>query len=438
MAWPARYGKIKPILGVGRQDVFGHAPDGVALGRGIGLSYAGCVRICAVSIQTLAPRDTIMPETSAKGAILARRLFLGGGAAPLPDHVVEFDGGRITAIRPTNAVDARTPDIEQADIVAPGFIDLQINGAGDRQFNHDPSLETLCIMAAAARKGGTAHILPTFITAPGQDYHRAITATQAAIACGTPGILGLHLEGPFLSPERPGIHRTDAIRPITKDDIDQIGVAARSMPILLTVAPEVLPPGALSALVAAGVRVFAGHSNASADAIDAAEQNGLAGATHLFNAMTQMTARAPGVVGAVMASNRLFAGIIADGHHVDWHSLRVACRAMQGRLFLVTDAMLTLAGTRDDFMLDDRRITLRNGRLQDSRGTLAGAHVDMAQSVRNVVDHCGVPLADALHMASGIPAAALGYDAGLGAIAVGAPVSLTLLTETLTVQGVRV
>ncbi len=379
-----------------------------------------------------------MPDTSTKGAILAQRLFLGGGAAPLPDHVIDFDGGRITAIRPAIGSDARRQDIEEADIAAPGFIDLQINGAGDRQFNHDPSPETLRIMAGAARQGGCAHILPTFITAPGQDYQRAIAATQAAIAGGVPGILGVHLEGPFLSPHRPGIHPAAAIRAIRPDDIDRIVAAARTLPIVVTVAPEELPPGALSALVAAGVRVFAGHSEARADDIAAAEGLGLHGATHLFNAMSQMTGRAPGVVGAVMASNRLFASLIADGHHVDWRNVTVACRAMPGRLFLVTDAMLTLGGTRRSFRLDDRQITLQDGRLQDDKGTLAGAHVDMASCVRNVVDQCGVPLAHALHMASGIPAAALGCDGEFGRIAIGARVSITLLTDALTVQGVRV
>lgn len=371
-------------------------------------------------------------------AIHARRLFPGDGLPPLSDHVVEIAGDRIAAIRPATAADARDSSLTGADIVAPGFIDLQINGAGDRQFNHDPTPQTLRIMTEAAAQGGTAQILPTFITAPGRDYLRAIAAVREAMAAGMPGILGLHLEGPFLSPQRPGIHPPTAIRPITPEDIAQITAAARAMPILLTLAPEALPPGALGALVAAGVTVFAGHSDATADDIATAEAQGLRGATHLFNAMSQMTGRAPGVAGAVMASDRLFAGIIADGHHVDWRTATVAVRAMPGRLFLVTDAMLTLAGTRQGFELDGREITLDNGRLHDATGRLAGAHLDMAGGLRNIIARCGVGLAQALDMASGIPARALGCDPRLGKITQGGPVSLTCLSDDLSAPWVHV
>jgi N-acetylglucosamine-6-phosphate deacetylase len=370
--------------------------------------------------------------------IRARRLFPGGGNPALPDRIVEIGQGRITDIRPATAADARLGDIPETDILCPGFVDLQINGAGDRQFNHDPTPETLHRMAEAAREGGTALILPTFITAPGRDYVRAIEAVRDARAAGVPGLLGLHLEGPFLSPDRPGIHHPDAIRPLDAEDVAILTRAARMFPILLTVAPETVPGGVLSALAEVGVTVFAGHSAATADEIDAAEAAGLRGATHLFNAMTQMTSRAPGVAGAVMASDRLFAGVIADGHHVDWRTLRVACRAMPGRLFLVTDAMLTLAGTRTDFLLDGRLIRLGGGRLRDAEGRLAGAHVDMISCVRNVVTHCDVPLPLALDMASGIPARAMQLRAPMGQIALGGPAHLTCLTDDLEVRGVYV
>ena len=379
-----------------------------------------------------------MPISRDPQTLLARRLFPGGGLPALENHILQIEGGRIAAIHPARAADIHAPGVVAIDIIAPGFVDLQINGAGDRQFNDDPSVETLRVMAEAARKGGTAHILPTFITAPGQDYRRAIAAVQDALDQGVPGILGLHLEGPFLSPHRPGIHPPDAIRPMRPDDADLIAQAAQTLPILLTVAPETVPDALLARLVAAGVTVFAGHSEATADQIASAEVLGLRGATHLFNAMGQMTARAPGVVGAVMASDRLYAGIIADGHHVDWRSLKVACRAMPGRLFLVTDAMLTLAGTRDSFAIGARQISLREGRLQDAQDTLAGAHIDMSSCVCNLVTHCAVPLAQALEMASGIPARALARPSKLGQTTLGAPVSLTLLSDALVAQGTLV
>lgn len=379
-----------------------------------------------------------MPLPHDPKTLLARRLFRGGGLPALENHILEIDAGRIAAIRPAQPADRRTGALETVDIIAPGFVDLQINGAGDRQFNDDPTVETLRVMAEAARKGGTAHILPTFITAVGQDYRHAIAAVQAAMAQGVPGILGLHLEGPFLSPHRPGIHPPDAIRPIRTDDVDLITQAAQTMPVLLTLAPEMVPDATLARLVAAGVTVFAGHSEATADQIASAEALGLRGATHLFNAMGQMTARAPGVVGAVMASDRLFAGVIADGHHVDWRSLKVACRAMPGRLFLVTDAMLTLAGRRDSFAIGARQIALRDGRLQDAQGTLAGAHLDMVGALRNLVAQCAIPLAQAIEMASGIPARAIGCHPKLGQITPGGPVSLTLLSDDLVAQATLV
>lgn len=354
------------------------------------------------------------------------------------DQIVTLADGLIVDVRPATAADALLPDITDHDIIAPGFIDLQINGAADAQFNFAPSCKTLARIAAGARQGGTAHILVTFITAPGQDYLRAISAVRGALTANVPGILGLHLEGPFLSSERPGIHPPGAIRQIESQDMDCLASAKLGGPLLLTLAPERLPPGALKRLSAAGLVVFAGHTAATADKIAQAERQGLRGATHLFNAMSQITGREPGVVGAVLTSDKLFASIIADGHHVDWRNIALAVRAMPDRLFLVTDAMLTLAGTTAGFDLDGRTITLTHGRLHDASGRLAGAHIDMIGCVRNLIDHCGTPLATALRMASGVPANALGIGLHLGAVRAGFRASLTCIADDLTVQAVLV
>lgn len=354
----------------------------------------------------------------------------------MENSVVEVPDRRIVAVRNATASDARDRHMREFEIVAPGFIDLQINGAGDRQFNFDPMPQTLRIMAEAAARGGTALILPTFITAEGTAYRRAIEAVCQARATMTPGILGLHLEGPFLSPERPGIHPVHAIRDMRDDDLARLQDAALAMPLLVTLAPERVSDARLHGLSAAGARVFAGHSNADADRIDRAVAQGLRGATHLFNAMSQMTSRAPGVVGATMASDTLFAGIIADGHHVDWRSLKAAVRAMRGRLFLVTDAMLTLAGNVRAFALEGRAIHLSQGRLAAADGTLAGAHIDMVTCVRNAVEHGGCTLPEALDMASGIPARAMGVADSVGRIEVGQRACLTMLSGRLEVVGV--
>jgi N-acetylglucosamine-6-phosphate deacetylase len=368
----------------------------------------------------------------------AHRLFDGKGGAPLSDQIVQLDSGLIRDVWPASARDAHEIDLREYDIIAPGFIDLQINGAADAQFNFTPTPETLAAMAKGAQAGGTAHILPTFMTARDRDYLHAIEAVRAAMAADSPGILGLHLEGPFLSTERPGIHPPNAIRSLSPEDITCLEAANLDGPLLLTVAPECLPDGALDRLVHAGLIAFAGHSAATADQIARAEAKGLRGATHLFNAMSQITGREPGVVGAVIASARLFAGIIADGHHVDWRNIALAARAMPDRLFLVTDAMLTLAGTQAGFGLNGRAITLADGRLTDASGRLAGAHIDMISCIRNVVAHCDVSLASALRMASGVPAKAIGVEAHLGAIGPGYRASLTCMTDALEVQSVVV
>ncbi|WP_226781506.1 N-acetylglucosamine-6-phosphate deacetylase [Oceaniglobus trochenteri] len=379
--------------------------------------------------------SSIDPQSPTR--IVANRLYDGIADEPVRDRLIEIADGRITAIRPATAQDAREGATREFDMVAPGFIDLQINGAGDTQFNFNPDAQALGRIAQGARQGGTAYLLPTFITAPGRDYARAISAVETAIAQGVPGILGVHLEGPFLSQRRPGIHDPSAIRTIDAEDLDAL-TTAQAGAVLLTVAPEDLPEGALARLTSAGVRVFAGHTEATADQIDQAESEGLVGVTHLFNAMSQMTGREPGVVGATLASRGLFAGIIADGHHVDWRNIAIATRAMPDRLCLVTDAMLTLAGQETGFELHGVAIQLRDGRLTNSEGRLAGAHVSMIESLRNMLDNGICDLAQAVKMATANPARALGLEGEVGVLRPGCRAALTCLSPELDVAGVMV
>ncbi len=363
--------------------------------------------------------------------IRAGRLFTGGGAAPLPDRLIEISNGVVTGI--ASASQAGEQADSHFDIVAPSFIDLQINGAGGALFNDAPNEGTLRTMISAARKGGTCHMLPTFITASGDAYRQAMAAVSAFSG---PEVLGLHLEGPFLSPEKPGIHPKDAIRTITDDDIGAL-VSHRGL-ILLTLAPEHVTAEQMARLGRAGIVLFAGHTNATAETVSAAAGQGLAGVTHLFNACSQMQAREPGVVGAALADLRLSAGIIADGVHVHANALRVASRAMAGRLFLVTDGMPSFGSPSDNFMLGGQQIKRVGNRLQSESGTLAGAHLGMNEAVANMVTLADVPLTHALHMASGVPAAVLGLDQIYGSIAKGRPASLTCLSDNLTPVAVYV
>lgn len=371
-------------------------------------------------------------------AIRAEKLFDGLAGRPLAHRTVVIAGGLIEGIV---SGDPALPDhaaITETPVLAPGFIDLQINGAADRLFNDAPTVETLSAIAAGARQGGAAHILPTFITAASRAYHQAIDAVDAAIDRRMPGILGIHLEGPFLSPIRPGIHDRSAIRPVTPADLNSLTSSGTGVR-LITLAPEEQPAGAIARLAHAGWSVFAGHSEATAADISRAAAEGLCGVTHLFNAMSQITPREPGVVGSALDDDRLFAGIIADGHHVHPANLRLAAACLGSeRLCMVTDAMPTLFGRKTSFALADRHIHLRDGRLTDDTGTLAGAHLSMIEAVKNMIRLAHVPLADALRMASTAPASALGLNKTLGRITPGFRASLTLLDDALDVRGVIV
>ncbi|MBP7241144.1 N-acetylglucosamine-6-phosphate deacetylase [Amaricoccus sp.] len=365
--------------------------------------------------------------------ILADRLYDGVRPELQPDRAVVIRDGTVVALRPATDADRATPGAIRAAIAAPGMIDIQINGAADTQFNFEPTAAAIARIARGARQGGTAHILPTFITAHGQAYLTALAAARQAIEAGAPGVIGVHLEGPFLSPARPGIHDRTAIRPLAEADVAALEREAASFPgvILLTLAPECQEPERLRRLSDAGIILFAGHSEAKAEHLER-----ISGATHLWNAMPGPASRATGIVSEVLGGDRLFAGLIADGHHVRPHALRMSVRAAADRLCLVTDAMLTLAGTIQSFDLDGKLIKLADGRLTGQDGTLAGAHIAMDESLRNLVDLAGMDLVGALRMGSTNPARALRLDHELGRIAPGTRASISLFDEALSTLAV--
>lgn len=357
--------------------------------------------------------------------VVAKNLYDGESEEPMENMAVEIAGSKITDLRPASVNDLKKARAK-AEIICPGFVDIQINGANDVQFNDCPTPDGIAAICEGARKGGTTHILPTFITDEGSCYKAAIAAVAEARSSGVSGVLGVHLEGPFLSPQRAGIHPPKAIRPIEGADLsllteDTCGVR------LITLAPEETSIGVIEELTKSGAIVFAGHSAASYQQMQHAISGGLSGATHLFNAMSQSSVREPGVVGAVLESNSLFAGIIADGVHVHAANLKIAEAALGDRLCLVTDAMLTLAGKTTDFYIDGNKIHRESNRLTDATGRLAGAHLAMDEAVRNMMVFCDVSLGKALYMASANPVRALGMEGTMGRIAPGYSASLTLL-----------
>jgi N-acetylglucosamine-6-phosphate deacetylase len=316
--------------------------------------------------------------------------------------------------------------------LAPGFIDLQVNGGGGVLLNEQPTAEGMRAIARAHRRYGTTACLPTLIT---DTRERMRTAIAAARSVGEQdGVLGLHLEGPYISPRRPGVHRPDRIVQPAAGDLEQLCELAGAGSSLVTLAPECVPADFIRTLSASGIRVSIGHSEASAAVVMQAVADGATGVTHLFNAMPPMSAREPGIVGTALSERRLIAGLIVDGLHVDPVSVRTAFAAKGSEgIALVTDAMPTVGTSLDRFELDGRTVTLTDGRLTTEGGTLAGAHLDMASAVRNAVRLAGLSLEDALRAASLTPARFLGRDRERGALMPGARADLVALTPGLDV-----
>jgi N-acetylglucosamine-6-phosphate deacetylase len=317
-------------------------------------------------------------------------------------------------------------------VLAPGFIDLQVNGGGGVLLNDAPTPEAMRAIARAHRRYGTTACLPTLISDTRERMQATIAAARSA--AGTDGILGLHLEGPFISPQRPGVHRPDRIARPVAGDLEMLGELAGAGHSMVTLAPECVPAGFVRSLAAAGVRVSIGHSEATAAVAMRAVADGATGVTHLYNAMPPLAARAPGIIGAALADRRLTAGLIVDGIHVDPLAVRAAFAAKGAdAIALVTDAMPTVGAALDRFDLMDRTITLANGRLSTEEGTLAGAHLDMASAVRNAVRLAEIPLEDALRAASLTPARFLGLDQERGVLASGARADFVALARDLAV-----
>src|SRR5215470_3753715 len=372
------------------------------------------------------------PSSGKQLAILAERVF--DGHRWHARAAVMIRDGRVAGIGSWNEVPKDWPQarLPGATFLAPGFVDLQVNGGGGILLNDQPTADGMRAIARAHRRFGTTACLPTLITDTRERIKAAIAAAHSA--SGRDGVIGLHLEGPFISPKRPGVHRHDRIAQPAAGDLEQLRELAGAGQSMITLAPECVPAGFVRTLTSSGVRVSIGHSEASAGDVTQAVADGATGVTHLFNAMPPMSAREPGIVGAALADNRLTAGLIVDGIHVDPISVRAAFAAKGcERIALVTDAMPTVGATKDRFELVGRTITLTDGKLTTAEGTLAGAHVDMATAVRNTVKLAQLPLEDALRAASLTPARFLGLDKERGTLAAGSRADLVALSDDLNV-----
>jgi len=328
---------------------------------------------------------------------------------------------------------ARTHDLH-GHLLLPGFIDVQVNGGGGLLFNDAPTVETLRGIAAAHARFGSTGLLPTLITDTAEKMHAALDAVDAAIEQGVPGILGIHVEGPFLASARKGIHDASLFRHPDADDIAMLAAKHRGR-VMLTLAPEQVSADAIRILAEAGVIVVAGHTAADYATTRAALDAGVRGFTHLYNAMTPLTSREPGVVGAALDDPHSWCGLIVDGHHVHPAALRVAIAAKpRGKCVLVTDAMPPVGSDKPEYVLNGQTIVARDGICQSNAGVLAGSALDMATGVRNLVDMVGLPLAEASRMASAYPAAWIGLERSHGRLAAGYRADFAVLDNTLHVR----
>ena len=357
-------------------------------------------------------------------ALTNARIFTGRQI--LDNHAIVISDGKIDSICPN---DKLADGIELVDLaganVSPGFIDLQLNGCGGVMFNDQISAKTLDIMHKANLKSGCTSFLPTFITSSDEEMKQAIEATREYLGHYKHQALGLHLEGPYLNVMKKGIHSPSYIRQSDQTMIDFI-CQQSDVVVKVTLAPEQNSIEHIRQLTEANILVSIGHSNASYEQANQGFDAGIRFATHLFNAMAPMTGREPGVVGAILDHQEVYAGIIVDGFHVAYPNVRLSHKLKGEKLVLVTDATAPAGANMDHFIFVGKKVYYRDGKCIDEHGTLGGSALTMIEAVQNCVEHVDISLDEALRMATLYPAQAISVDDKLGAIEPGMIANLAI------------
>ncbi|ELV8719260.1 TPA: N-acetylglucosamine-6-phosphate deacetylase [Vibrio vulnificus] len=356
------------------------------------------------------------------------------GSDVLSEHALIIENDLIQSIVPAADLPSgiEVKDLAGAN-VSPGFIDLQLNGCGGVMLNDEITAETMQIMHKANLKSGCTSFLPTLITSSDEDMRAAISAAREYHAQYQNQSLGLHLEGPYLNVMKKGIHSVDYIRPSDTSMVDFICENA-DVVAKVTLAPELNDPEHIEKLRNAGIVVSIGHTNATYAEARKGFEAGITFATHLFNAMTPMVGREPGVVGAIYDTPDVYAGIIADGFHVDYANIRIAHKIKGEKLVLVTDATAPAGANMDYFIFVGKKVYYRDGKCVDENGTLGGSALTMIEAVQNTVEHVGIALDEALRMATLYPAKAIGVDGYLGRIKKGYIANLTIFDRDFNVK----
>ncbi|NOJ00713.1 N-acetylglucosamine-6-phosphate deacetylase [Vibrio kanaloae] len=356
------------------------------------------------------------------------------GSDVLTDHAVVIENELIKKVCPISEMPEgiEIRDLNGANL-SPGFIDLQLNGCGGVMLNDEITADTMQIMHKANLQSGCTSFLPTLITSSDEDMRAVITAAREYHNQYQNQSLGLHLEGPYLNVAKKGIHNVDHIR---KSDSDMIELICENSDLVakVTLAPELNDPKHIERLHKAGVVVSIGHTNATYAEARQGFESGITFATHLFNAMTPMVGREPGVVGAIYDTPEVYAGIIADGFHVDYANIRIAHKIKGEKLVLVTDATAPAGANMEYFIFVGKKVYYRDGKCVDENGTLGGSALTMIEAVQNTVEHAGIALDEALRMATLYPATAIGVESKLGRIKKGMVANLAVFDRDFNVK----
>ncbi|MDN5286741.1 MAG: N-acetylglucosamine-6-phosphate deacetylase [Mucilaginibacter sp.] len=358
-------------------------------------------------------------------AIFASKVF--DGQTILENQLIRAEAGKILSITPM----ATPLDVKAVDFLAAGFIDLQVNGGNEAFFTQKPAITSVADIDSSCAALGTAWTLPTFITSPFANILQGITALRdfQSRFPGS-GVLGMHLEGPYINPEKRGGHPREYVQKPTNDELRELIDQGRGIIKLMTIAPEVFTPDQIAMLIEAGITISLGHSNASYSQAKAAFGMGIRLVTHLYNAMSLFVPKSPGVVGAVFDDPDVYAPIILDGLHCDFAAARIAWKLKKDKFFLISDAMFT-GRVMKKFQWHGIDIILENGTYRNSEGNLNGAAISLGDAVRNAVEKVGIPLHEAVEMVTIRPARAIGLDHLAGKVAVGYPARFTVFDQDL-------
>ena len=367
-------------------------------------------------------------------ALINGEIYTGEGI--VKNKAIIIDGNRVEALVDEIPKDIKVIDL-QGKIVAPAFIDLQLNGCGGVLFNDEISLDTLRVMNETNIKTGTTSYLPTLITTTDENIEKALKLVEENENLEEIGVLGLHIEGPYISIPKKGIHNPDYIRVMSDEIIHKIAKFGSRVTKIMTIAPENAKVEHLKELKDSGINLSIGHTNATyEEALEKVEYFKMA--THLFNAMSSFTSREPGVIGAIFENKSLYTGIIVDGVHSHYGSVKIAKDILKEKLFLVTDAVAPVGTNMESFMFEGNKVLYKDGKCISPDGTLGGSALTMIEGVQNLVKHVGVSLEEALFMASTYPAKAIRVDDKYGYIKEGYIADLVVLDKELNISNMIV